>query len=167
MILLERIFTCKNPETFAGAALYSSGSDGDASSSALLGADAPGAGAQSRGSKQQQQEDRAAAAAVPGASGLSCLSCGATFEDAAAQRAHFKTDWHRLNQQRKIRGQLPISEADFDLLIEKDEVGSISGSDNDSDEDEDEEEEEDDLFYMGPISEGASGAGGKDGEDGG
>ena len=40
----------------------------------------------------------------PAGTGLTCGTCGQTFSSTAEQRTHFKTDWHRLNVQRKARG---------------------------------------------------------------
>jgi len=62
-----------------------------------------------------------------------CHLCGASFESAGDQRAHFRLDWHRFNVQRRARGQGPVDEDAFDLLVGADDAGSISGSDDDSD----------------------------------
>ena len=53
------------------------------------------------------------------------------FADAAEQREHFKTDWHRYNVRRRSRGQGHVSEQDFAQLLERgaDELESLSGSD--------------------------------------
>ena len=42
----------------------------------------------------------------------------AAFETAEQQRAHFKTDWHRLNVKRRLAGRAPLSEQEFEQLIE-------------------------------------------------
>ncbi len=63
-----------------------------------------------------------------------CRTCGvgkggATgFASVAEQREHFKTDWHRLNVKRALAKQPPLTEAEFDALLDHDEVG-----DDDSD----------------------------------
>jgi len=71
-----------------------------------------------------------------------CGTCQLKFEDVASQRAHFRTDFHRLNLKLKIAGKPPISEdqaADL-LLGENDDMESLSGSDTES-------ESEDDSLY--------------------
>jgi len=52
------------------------------------------------------------------------------------QREHFKLDWHRCNLKRKLEKRAPLSEADFEKMLDDAEVSSISGSDT-----EDEREE--------------------------
>jgi hypothetical protein len=42
----------------------------------------------------------------------SCSLCGAQFADVGEQRAHFQSDWHRLNLKRAQRAALPESEAE-------------------------------------------------------
>ena len=44
---------------------------------------------------------------------LACNTCGGAFPDAAAHRAHFKSDWHRFNLARKLKQQPPVDEATF------------------------------------------------------
>lgn len=67
----------------------------------------------------------------------SCSLCGLTFAAVLDQRSHLKSDLHHYNLKQKIRGQKPVSEADFDRLLgDLDE--SLSGSDTgDSEEDQD------------------------------
>lgn len=66
-------------------------------------------------------------------SGATCLACGIGissqgFASAADQRQHFKTDWHRCNVKRRLAKKLPLSEEDFDRVIEQDEdVGCCRG----------------------------------------
>lgn len=67
-----------------------------------------------------------------------CSLCGLTFTTVLDQRGHQKSDLHHYNLKQKLRGQTPVSEADFEKLIgDLDE--SLSGSDSEeSEEDEDE-----------------------------
>ncbi|KAM4064987.1 hypothetical protein HRG_004668 [Hirsutella rhossiliensis] len=67
----------------------------------------------------------------------SCSLCGLAFTAVLDQRSHLKSDLHHYNLKQKMRGQKPVSEAEFDKLIgDLDE--SLSGSDSDdSDDDED------------------------------
>lgn len=53
---------------------------------------------------------------VSGGSKLTCNSCGANFEDRGAHREHFKSDWHRINQKRKMKGMPPVDEAEYEAL---------------------------------------------------
>jgi len=83
-------------------------------------------------------EETGLKAALPtGTSGATCLSCGIqSFSSPDDQRRHFKTDWHRLNIKRRIANLDPITEEHFLTIIEndedRDEVGSLSGSDTES-----------------------------------
>jgi len=53
----------------------------------------------------------------PFQSKLTCNTCGGTFPDPAAHRAHFRSDWHRANLRLKLEGKPPVSEADFDEAL--------------------------------------------------
>lgn len=65
-----------------------------------------------------------------------CSLCGLTFATVLDQRGHQKSDLHHYNLKQKLRGQKPVSEADFEKLIgDLDE--SLSGSDSEDTEDED------------------------------
>jgi hypothetical protein len=97
-------------------------------------------------------EESGVKAALPtGTSGTTCNTCGIqSFSSPDDQRRHFKTDWHRLNVKRRISNLDPVTEDQFLNLIEndedRDEVGSLSGSDtesNSSTSSEDSEEEDD------------------------
>ncbi|EFZ01178.1 ankyrin repeat and zinc finger domain containing protein 1 [Metarhizium robertsii ARSEF 23] len=68
----------------------------------------------------------------------SCSLCGMTFSSLQDQRSHLKSDFHSYNLKQKMRNRKPVSETEFDKLIE-DLDESLSGSDS-----EDEDEEEDD-----------------------
>ena len=69
--------------------------------------------------------------------GLTCRGCSLTFETKAQQYLHFKSDLHRLNLKRKLRGLDPIrnvSESDDAAVHDKDIDGKDEGSDSSSDE---------------------------------
>ncbi|KAL0031417.1 hypothetical protein WJX79_010554 [Trebouxia sp. C0005] len=74
-----------------------------------------------------------------GESGHTCLTCGVgttsdPFDSQTEQRLHFKSDWHRFNIKLRSAGRAAVDEAEFEQLVsEKDELSSISGSDTDSD----------------------------------
>ena len=42
-----------------------------------------------------------------------CNTCRVVLVDAEAQRAHYKTDWHRYNLRRKVAGMAPVSAEGF------------------------------------------------------
>lgn len=73
----------------------------------------------------------------PAAAGSqACSLCGLTFSTVLDQRSHQKSDLHHYNLKQKLRGQKPVSEADFEKLIgDLDE--SLSGSDSEDSEDDD------------------------------
>ena len=63
-------------------------------------------------------------AALWNESGATCLTCGigvssSGFETPEDQRIHFKTDWHRLNVRRRVARQDPLTEDQFEQLLEK------------------------------------------------
>lgn len=67
----------------------------------------------------------------------SCALCSANFPDIEEQRRHVKSDWHGYNLKQKLRGHKPVTEVEFDKLVE-DLNESLSGSDSsDSEEDDD------------------------------
>ncbi|KAH8147682.1 uncharacterized protein LAJ45_08146 [Morchella importuna] len=68
------------------------------------------------------------------ASSTSCALCKITNKTVAEQRAHARSDIHNFNLKRKVRGQPPVTEAEFDDLLEGLNE-SISGSDSSSDDD--------------------------------
>jgi hypothetical protein len=73
--------------------------------------------------------------------GAVCTYCGEipNSDDVNAQRQHYKTDYHRFNIKRRLKNLQPVSEQDFEKLLEQlDDNESISGSDTDSSEDDDE-----------------------------
>ncbi|RVD82414.1 uncharacterized protein DFL_006841 [Arthrobotrys flagrans] len=68
-------------------------------------------------------------------SGMSCTLCGVKSKTVQEQRSHARSDVHRFNMKRKIRKEPPVSEVEFEKMIEAlDE--SISGSESSSTEDE-------------------------------
>ncbi|KAJ1527051.1 hypothetical protein ONE63_008592 [Megalurothrips usitatus] len=65
----------------------------------------------------------------------SCSCCSVKFPTPAAQRAHFKLDWHRYNLKRQLAGLPFIREEAFTDLADKgDDIESISGSESESEE---------------------------------
>jgi len=48
-----------------------------------------------------------------------CLSCKLMFNTSIEQRAHFKTEFHLFNMKRKKAGLSPITQAQFDAVVEK------------------------------------------------
>lgn len=63
-----------------------------------------------------------------------CALCGLAFATVLDQRGHQKSDLHHYNLKQKLRGQKPVSEADFERLVgDLDE--SLSGSDTEESED--------------------------------
>ncbi|XP_015524854.1 ankyrin repeat and zinc finger domain-containing protein 1 [Neodiprion lecontei] len=66
---------------------------------------------------------------------LSCSFCNTVFEDKAQQRLHYKLDWHRYNLKQRLGGLKSISEGNFSLMADKDDVSSISGSESESEND--------------------------------
>ncbi len=58
----------------------------------------------------------------------SCSVCAVGFDD---RTTHYKSDFHRLNLKRSLRGQLPVGEDDFDRLLELQSIESLSGSESD------------------------------------
>jgi len=67
--------------------------------------------------------------------GLTCRSCGVTFTSVEEQREHFKLDWHRCNVKRKVAKKAPLTETQFEKMMEEAELSSISGSDSEEEED--------------------------------
>ncbi|KAM5346996.1 hypothetical protein ACJ41O_010001 [Fusarium nematophilum] len=68
-----------------------------------------------------------------------CSLCNLTFTTLIDQRGHLKSDLHHYNLKQKLRGQKPVSEAEFEKLIgDLDE--SLSGSDSDDSEDEEDDD---------------------------
>ena len=82
------------------------------------------------------EEPCAGRSAAPDASGLTFSLAGLRFSsppfvDAHEQRLHFKTDLHRLNVKRGLRGQAILTEGECESsLLEQqdDDASSLSGS---------------------------------------
>jgi hypothetical protein len=72
-------------------------------------------------------------------SATSCSLCNVSFNNVQDQRQHFKSDLHKFNLKQKTKGLTPVSEIEFEKLLE-DLNESISGSDS-SDGESDEEEQ--------------------------
>lgn len=66
----------------------------------------------------------------------SCSLCGLTFTNVLDQRGHLKSDLHSYNLKQKLRGKKPVTETEFEKLVE-DLDESLSGSDSDEEDDED------------------------------
>lgn len=58
--------------------------------------------------------------------GKTCRTCRAVFNDLQQQRDHFKTDWHRLNVKRAVKGAPRVTEAESEQLL--DDASTLSGS---------------------------------------
>ncbi|KAL8755461.1 MAG: hypothetical protein Q9184_004794 [Pyrenodesmia sp. 2 TL-2023] len=77
-----------------------------------------------------------------------CFLCSAKFPDIQEQRRHVKSDWHAYNLKQKLRGHKPVTEAEFDKLVE-DLNESLSGSDlSGSEEEEDKDRRESTLTTL-------------------
>ncbi|RPB24339.1 hypothetical protein L211DRAFT_837729 [Terfezia boudieri ATCC MYA-4762] len=64
-----------------------------------------------------------------------CTICSFTAHTVDEQRIHVRSDLHKLNMKRKIRGQRILNEAEFErILADIDEAESISGSEDNSSE---------------------------------
>lgn len=48
---------------------------------------------------------------------LTCLACRTIFDDAEAQRSHYKSDWHRYNLKRKIAEMPPVTYGEFNRIV--------------------------------------------------
>lgn len=59
----------------------------------------------------------------------SCLLCSASFSNVPEQRQHVKSDWHGYNLKQKLGGRSPVTEHEFEKLVE-DLDESISGSES-------------------------------------
>lgn len=59
----------------------------------------------------------------------SCLLCSASFDSVPEQRQHVKSDWHGYNLKQKLGGRIPVTEHEFEKLVE-DLNESISGSES-------------------------------------
>ena len=60
--------------------------------------------------------------------GLTCGTCGKIFENVEYQRAHFASDFHRLNVKRSVAGKGPLTEDLLEAIINAGDCPSISAS---------------------------------------
>ncbi|KAL2161353.1 hypothetical protein VTH06DRAFT_8575 [Thermothelomyces fergusii] len=65
-----------------------------------------------------------------------CSLCGMAFVTVQEQKEHLKTDLHYYNLKQKMNGLKPVTEAEFEKLVEENDV-SISGSETSDNEDDD------------------------------
>ncbi|XP_056008477.1 ankyrin repeat and zinc finger domain-containing protein 1-like isoform X2 [Ostrea edulis] len=70
-----------------------------------------------------------------------CNSCSMEFQSRPDQKEHFKSDWHRYNLQRRLKGKTTLTEDEFEDVCGS--VSSISGSDSNS--------ENEDAFSVPPM----------------
>jgi len=49
---------------------------------------------------------------------LTCLACRVIFDDADAMREHYKCDWHRYNLKRKIAELPPVTNGEFQQIVQ-------------------------------------------------
>ena len=65
------------------------------------------------------------------ASSTTCLLCNVSSASFQEQRLHGKSDWHNYNLKEKLRGRKPVTEAEFEKLLD-DLEESLSGTGSDS-----------------------------------
>ena len=75
----------------------------------------------------------------PNKTKTSCSLCSASYQTVEQQRLHIKSDWHGFNLKQKLKGLKPVSESEFEKLVE-DLDESISGSELSSSEEENEKD---------------------------
>jgi hypothetical protein len=78
-------------------------------------------------------------------SATTCSLCNVLFKNVQDQRQHFKSDFHKFNLKQKTKGLSPVSEVEFDKLLE-DLNESISGSDTTDVESEEEQGKSTDML---------------------
>lgn len=49
---------------------------------------------------------------------LTCIACRVIFDDAEAQRTHYKSDWHRYNLKRKVAELPPVTNGEFNRIVQ-------------------------------------------------
>mmetsp|Transcript_29807 Transcript_29807/g.48122 ORF Transcript_29807/g.48122 Transcript_29807/m.48122 type:complete len:644 (+) Transcript_29807:313-2244(+) len=62
--------------------------------------------------------------------GMKCATCGLVFSTVEDQRWHNKTDWHRFNVKRRLKGHRRVTEDEFEKMTD---ISSLSGSQSSSD----------------------------------
>ena len=113
---------------------------------------------------------------LEGDRGLTCRACNLVFTQPNEQHIHFKSDLHRINLKRSLRGLAPLH--DDSVMVHGTTVGTTTGQEevvdpvdegNDDDEEEDDEEEEatDDILasaedYLDGTAADYCGGGGPD-----
>lgn len=68
-----------------------------------------------------------------------CSVCQYVFHERITQeekKDHYKSDFHRLNLKRSVSNLAPLTESEFDRLIEEESIESLSGSEDSEDESE-------------------------------
>lgn len=94
-----------------------------------------------------------------------CSLCGMSFVTVQEQRDHLKTDLHYYNLKQKMNGLKPVSEAEFEKLVDENDV-SISGSDTSDNEDEEDEPSRKDTTLSALLKKQASLADKRNANDG-
>lgn len=61
-----------------------------------------------------------------------CNTCNIKLDDRESLKAHYKTDYHRLNIKRSVNNLPPLTEDEYEKLVEEESIDSLSGSDSDS-----------------------------------
>lgn len=92
----------------------------------------------------QPQTSSSSGQLKPSTASSNCSTCKLTTEPLPeARKEHYKTDLHRLNLKRAVGGLPPLNEEEFEELLEKQSIESLSGSEDES---EGEEEVLDTIF---------------------
>jgi hypothetical protein len=94
-----------------------------------------------------------------------CSLCAMSFVTVQEQRDHLKTDLHYYNLKQKMNGLKPVSEAEFEKLVDENDV-SISGSDTSDNEDEEDEPSRKDTTLSALLKKQASLADKRNANDG-
>lgn len=53
-----------------------------------------------------------------GGTSLTCILCNETFASLQEQKSHVKSDYHMYNLKQKMKGLQPVSESEFEKLVE-------------------------------------------------
>ncbi|KAK4137087.1 hypothetical protein BT67DRAFT_454743 [Trichocladium antarcticum] len=93
-----------------------------------------------------------------------CSLCGLSFVAVEEQKEHLKTDLHHYNLKQKLNGLRPVSETEFEKLVNELDV-SISGSDASESEDEEDETSRKDTTLSALLRKQASLADKRNGVD--
>ena len=82
-------------------------------------ADADGASADSGGGARGRGRGRGSKGGKRGGKGkraIKCGTCKVEFSEPQEHRNHCKSDWHRLNLKRKLKGEAPVPEAEYEAM---------------------------------------------------